>query len=694
METFFNPGAVAVVGASPHNLGGSVVKNLLSGFSGGIYPVNPNYTELEDIACYPSVVEIPDPVDLAVVLVPARAVPAVLEACAQKGIYRVIIESAGFSESGEEGRALQEKCSAIAEKAGIRIWGPNCMGIVDVHRHAYFTFMNPEVREELLAGRISLIVQSGMMSAIFLAELGRRGIGVAKACSIGNRADVDECDIIEYLQTDPDTDVIALYLESIPRGRRFASLAAGSEKPVVLLKGGESRAGAQAAVSHTYSLSGDSRLLHSVLDFAGVIRAESVYQMMDMANALVQIPDINPSCRAAILTLSGGAGILACDALEKSDAAVAELSEQTRQAAAEVFPDWMPVFNPVDLFPAVALKGRKAAFQGAFKAVVEDPNTDVLVIHFVAGLEGASPDLFALKQQAEENGKVLVFWLMGRQEGSRQFREDARNAGVLVYEDVTRLAECLSAAARFSDHRRAAQDRTNALETENPGSAAVPDLPAAGGSWDEYDSKQLLARYDIPVTAETLVQTADAAWAWAQENGTPVVLKGLVPEKGHKTEYGLVRLSISDRPGLASAFADLMGQVGPQGRILIQKQVPVDYELIAGFMRDAQFGPCVMFGLGGILAELEPDVVFDLAPLDHDRAVRMLRSLRNRRLLQGFRGMSPLDETSAADILVRLGRLGVADSRISQIDINPLAVSAGKPVAVDANVVFFRNNEF
>ena len=256
--------------------------------------------------------------------------------------------------------------------------------------------------------------------------------------------------------------------------------------------------------------------MHSVLDFAGVIRAQSVFQMMDMANALGQIPHIHPSCRTAILTLSGGAGILACDALEKSGAVIAELSEETRQAAAEVFPPWMPVFNPVDLFPAVALKGRKAAFSGAFGAVVADPNTDVLVIHFVAGLEGASPDLFALKQQAEENGKVLVFWLMGRQEGSRQFREDARNAGLLVYEDVTRLAECLSAAARFSAHRRAEQDRPSAPETENSGSAVCPDSPAAEGTWDEYDSKQLLTGYDIPAAAETLVKTADAAWAWAQ----------------------------------------------------------------------------------------------------------------------------------------------------------------------------------
>ncbi|MBS3809997.1 MAG: CoA-binding protein, partial [Desulfobacterales bacterium] len=514
MEKFFNPSSVAVVGASPKNLGGAVVKNLVSGFDGGIFPVNPNYKEIEGVACFPSIADIPGAAELAVVLVAARTVPGVLEACAEKCVSRVIIESAGFSESGDEGIKLQEKCEEIAKRAGMRLWGPNCMGLVDVHRRYFFSFMNIEVREELLAGKISLIVQSGMMSAIFLAELGRRGIGVAKACSIGNRADVDECDIIEYLQDDPDTEVIALYLESIPRGRRFARLARQSEKPLVLLKGGESSAGARAAVSHTYSLSGDSRLLHSVLDLAGVIRAESVFQMMEIANALTVIPHINPECRAAILTLSGGAGILACDALEKSGVVVAELSEQTRQAAAEIFPPWMPVSNPVDLFPAVSVKGRNAAFKGGFDAVISDPGVDVVVIHFVAGIDGASPDLYQLKQKADENGKILVFWLMGRKEGSLQFKEDAARAGILVYEDATRLAECLSAAARFSAHRKEKGKRGGKSDLPEVESAEK-SLPAGPGSWDEYDSKRFLADYDIPCVEEKLVQSGEEAWQWA-----------------------------------------------------------------------------------------------------------------------------------------------------------------------------------
>ena len=247
------------------------------------------------------------------------------------------------------------------------------MGLVDIHQKHFFTFMHPGVREEgLLPGRISLIVQSGMMSAIFLAELGRRGIGIAKACSIGNRADVDECDILEYLLKDPDTEVIALYLESIPRGRLFAQIAEGSTKPIVLLKGGKSKAGALAAKSHTYSLSGNSRLLNSVLEMSGVILADSIYQMMDLANTLATIPHVNPPCRTAVLSLSGGAGVLACDALESHGVPVAQLSEQTQKTVGEVFPVWMPVTNPIDLFPSVGLHGRDVVFDHTISAVLED----------------------------------------------------------------------------------------------------------------------------------------------------------------------------------------------------------------------------------------------------------------------------------------------------------------------------------
>ena len=689
MDAFFHPGSIAVVGASNRrNIGNFVVTNLLAGFKGRIYPVNPNHKEIEGLPCFSSIVDIPHPIDLAIILVPASSVPSVLEACATKGIRRVIIESAGFAEIGEDGLALQDQCVAIAKQNGMRIWGPNCMGIVDVHRRYFFTFMHPAVREEgLLPGRISLIVQSGMMSAIFLAELGRRGIGVAKACSIGNRADVDECDVLEYLLKDPDTDVIALYSESIPRGRLFAQMAQRSTKPIVLLKGGKSEAGALAAKSHTYSLSGNARLLNSVLELSGVTLADGIYQMMDLANALATIPHVDPACRTAILTLSGGAGVLACDALEGRGIPVAQLSEQTKKTLGEVFPVWMPVSNPIDLFPTMGLHGRDIAFNRTISAVLEDSNVDVLLIHFVAGLDEDILDLDTLKKRADRSGKVVFFWLMGRQEGGKRFRQKARTLGIPVHEDISRVAECLWAVSRFSGHKSGPR-KVDASAT--PSSASVPKKPPFPSSekiWDEFDSKKFLSRWKIPVVEEKLVTGLNEAWKTAQQMGLPVVLKGLMPGETHKTEHGLVRLGIMDKPLLEAAFHHIQEKLDHRGRILIQKEVKSDYELIAGFIRDDQFGPCVMFGLGGILSELEPDVVFAMAPLDKGCALKLIGRIRSKRLLQGFRGMTPLKEDAMAEILVNLGNLGIACREIEQIDINPLAVSKGTLLAVDANVI-------
>ncbi|MBI5896845.1 MAG: acetate--CoA ligase family protein [Desulfobacterales bacterium] len=560
------------------------------------------------------------------------------------------------------------------------------MGIVDVRQQHFFTFMHPNIRKEgLLAGRISLVVQSGMMSAIFLAELARRGIGVAKACSIGNRADVDECDLIEYLEQDPDTDVIALYLESILRGRRFTELAQRAAKPIVLLKGGQSQAGAQAAMSHTSSLAGNSRLLKSVLSQAGVAMADSIFQMMDMAHTLAMLPHLNPAGRVAIMTLSGGAGILACDALERGGLTIAPLAAQTRELLAEVFPAWMPPSNPIDLFPAVAQRGRVVAFEKAFAATLADPNIDVIVIHYVAGIDAGVPDIQGMRSLADEQKKTVVFWLMGLAEGKRLVSEAARTAGIAVFDDATRLAECVATAARFNA-RKAATLSTPTAAAPSPGLSAVP-LSVASPVWDEFDSKQLLRDWRIPVVEERIAADTAEAWAFAQQVRLPVVLKGLAPGKAHKTEHGLVKLGINDERQLADTFKGLQRQMNGQGRILVQKQVAFEYELIAGFIRDDQFGACVMFGLGGILAELEPDVVFALAPLDLAAALRLVRALRNRRLIEGFRGMAPLRQEVMAQLLVDLGRLGAAYPRISQIDINPLVVRAGMPIAVDANVV-------
>ena len=690
MDIFFNPASIAVIGASNRKGGYQIVKNLLYGYKGAIYPVNPNYTEIQGIPCFPSLEDITNRVDLAIIFVPAPAVPSVLKSCALKGITRVMIESAGFAEVGDNGKAIQDHCTAIAKEAGIRIWGPNCMGLVDVRKKHFFTFMSPFIYEDgLIPGKVSLIAQSGMLSAAFLADLmSQRTIGISKVCSIGNKSDVDECDLLEYLLGDTETDVVALYLESIPRGRLFAEIAAKATKPIVVLKGGKSSAGARAAMSHTSSLSGNSRLLESVLQMSGVILANDFHQMIDLARTMAMIPDIVSTCRAAILTFSGGAGILSCDLLEKHGINIAQLSEKTIDAFGNIFPDWMPVTNPVDLYPAMELHGRDPTYDQAISIAFEDPDVDVILVHYVAGLSNQTLDLNNVKIRADCLGKAVLFWLIGRREDARSFRLKAQACGIPVYGEISRVVECLSAAANFplqKIHKDGLDDDVLPLPEYNQQEPLL--LPTNEQVLDEYESKRLLDRWHIPVVKEKLVPTLSKAKKAAQAMGFPLVLKGLLPGEVHKTESGLIYLGITALSELENAFHKIQEQLEGRGRILMQGQVDIDYELIAGFIRDQQFGPCIMFGLGGTLSELRADVVFSLAPLKRSEALKLIRHIRGKRLLEGFRGMAALNQKRMAEVLVNLGNLGAAYSQIEQIDINPVAVSEGLPLAVDATIV-------
>ncbi len=690
MKTFFSPASVAVIGASPRegSLGAQMITNLLYGFTGSIYPVNPNYSEIQNLRAFASVEDIPDPVDLAILIVPAPAVPDQLEACGRKGIRRVIIESAGFAETGEEGRLLQERCLTVARSAGIRIWGPNCMGMVDVPKKFFFTFMHPNIYVDgLVPGRISMIVQSGMLSAGFLADLmSERAVGVGKACSIGNKMDIDECDVLEYLIDDDETDAIALYLESIVRGRKFLELADKSKKPIVLLKGGKSAAGAKAALSHTSSLAGNARLQDSLLSLAGVTIARDFQQMMEVTRALAMIGRTPANCRTAIMTFSGGAGILSCDLIEQQGMRVADLSPSTKQELASVFPDWMPASNPVDMFPAFALKGPIAAYDGAFRAVVKDPKVDVIFLHFFVGLYPNYDRLKVFKEAADREGKVLLLWVIGRRDALRAFKREAQAASIPVHGELYRAVECLAYASRYTPRKKTSQLISPRKFKLSPKAEAIL-TSGKERIWDECDSKRLLKICGIPVVEEKMVESATDALKAARKMGFPVVLKGLAKGQVHKTESGLVCLGIMTASALKTAYADLTKRMKGKGRMLLQRQMPIEYELIVGMVQDAQFGPCVMFGLGGIFSELQKDVVFAPAPLTASKARELIGCISGKKLLQGYRGRKPLDLKIMADILVNLGNLAAACPDIEQIDINPLVVSQGKPVAVDATVI-------
>ena len=692
MDFFFQPRGVAVIGASSNPLKGgySILKNLISGFPGKVYPVNPSYKEIEGIICYPDILSVPAPLDLAIVFVPAKAVPDLVSACAERGIKGVIIESGGFAESGEAGKALQDRLLSIMEKTGIRLWGPNCMGLVDfIHGHI-FSFVSPTIWEqEFLPSDVSLIVQSGMLSAGFLMDLmSHNTMGVCKACSIGNRIDVDECDVLEYLIDDPHTGTIGLYVESITNGPRFLSLINSTEKPVVVLKGGKSEKGAKAAMSHTASLAGNNNVFQGALAQANVIEAKDFKQMMDIlktVSAFKHLPSI-PGKKVIVLTYSGAAGILSSDFIDEVGLELSDLEGETKALMQSVFPDWMPVSNPVDMWPAIEKNGRKKVYGTAFMAAATDPCSHAILFHAFISPGAKLPDPKTFRDLAEHARKPIVCWSMGNREDVAAFNTNLQKAGIPVYGELYRAVECL---AHLMDWKsRYPRHKSPLPLTSLP--EPIVSLPPSTGSrtvLDEISSKQILQAYDIPIVKELPVSSEDDACDSATELGFPVVLKGISPQAIHKTEQGVVHIDLHTDHHVRQAYKKVKANLLGDGRVIVQQHIKGEFELIAGFVRDPQFGPCIMVGMGGIMAEIMKDTIFATAPLSHDDARGMLSRLKAARLLDGFRGAPPLDKEAMTDILVRLARLGVSHPQIKEIDINPLIIREGYPIAVDASII-------
>ncbi len=691
MKFFFEPAGIAVVGATPNPFkgGNAILKNLIQGYGGSVYPVNPRYDQIEGLTCYPSVRDIPGRPDLAIVFVPAGDVLTAVEDCAAKGIPGVMIESGGFGETGAGGRSLQEQLAALAKETGIRLWGPNCMGLVDAVRGYAFSFMDPVSFQGLVPGNVSLVVQSGLLSAGFLVDIMSHGVmGISKVCSVGNKIDVNECDLLAYLQADPDTQVVGFYLESISEGRRFIDLCRRSTKPVVVLKGGKSQKGAEAAMSHTASLAGNQRVIEGVLAQTGVVEARDFKQMMDLCRSLALYPR-RPAGkgRVAVLTFSGGAGIVGADFLDQLGLAVADLSPSAREALQKFFPDWMPVNNPVDVWPAMEknlVKGINV-YSGALKAVLADPGVDaVLLLAFVSGNFRLALDMADLAAQAKAAGKPVFVWLLGQREEAYQFQADAREYGVPVFQELYRAVECLAAVLH--------QSRPGRADLAEPGRVLLPPdldriLETGQGPLDEYGSKQVIRACGIPTVEEEIVESEETCAAVSDRLGYPLVMKGLVPGGVHKTEMGLVQLGVPDRPAALRTFRTLMRKMSGRGKVLVQQQAEGKVELILGLLRDAQFGPCVMFGLGGVLTEVLNDTVFAMAPLTQEDALGLISRIRGQKMLDGFRGQPPVDRKELARIIATLGEIGLRYPRIREIDINPLIVTRSGATAVDATIV-------
>ena len=447
MDLFFEPKSIAVIGATGDSRKGgySLVANLKSKFAERLYPVNPKYDEVCGLPCFESVKKLPEPVDLGIVFIPAPGVPAILRECGECGIRAIMIQSAGFAETGEQGRVLQDQCRQIAHEYNIRLWGPNCMGVVDGNSGMVASFMNPHIwKDALRPGGVSLIVQSGMLSAGFLMQIISEGyFGLSKACSIGNRSDINECDVLEYLARDPKTEVVAMYLESIADVPRFRRAVSGLRKPLVLLKGGTSEAGARAARSHTASLAGNAQVAEGFFRQLGIYRAWDFIELMDLTKALVLWRNRKGGRRVGVITFSGAAGIVAADHLVRRGMTLARLSRDTVQRMKKVYPEWMEPENPVDIWPAIERSGRTKTYEIMLEALVKDPQVDGIHIHFYVD-EAILKSDFDFLRPLENTNKPAALWVIGDTRFFRSLRDRLEPMGIPVYGEIARGINALS----------------------------------------------------------------------------------------------------------------------------------------------------------------------------------------------------------------------------------------------------------
>jgi acetyltransferase len=697
MDFFFDPKGIAVVGATPEpNHGGNhLVANLTLGYKGPIYPVNPKYNEVLGLKCYSKVSDIEGPLDLALIFVPAQTVPQVLEDCVTKGVRGAIVESGGFAEVGHEGKALQDQCLDIARKGRLRIWGPNCTGLIDTSKQYVFSFIIPEAwKGAMNPGHVSLIVQSGLLSAGFITTLmSKKTVGLAKACSIGNKCDVEETELLEYLLKDPDTKVIALYLESFVNGRRFFEIANSSDKPIVVLKGGKSPLGAEASVSHTASLAGNYDLINGVLRQAGAHQADDFFEMVDIARTLEREfflqrrPDGKP--RMAILSFSGSSGIVTTDHIEKSGLTLARLSSQTQKRLEELSPAWMPVKNPVDYWPTIEKHGPARAYKHAIEALHDDSEVDGIIVHLFTRFEMLASKMKEALSGIKGPRKPILFWLIGPEVGREPTRLALEEEGWPTFFEIHRAVKVM--ASLFENYR----ERSKPLET-SPSGFKVPEKlreiahhadQQEAKLLDEHEAKKWFKAIGLKVVEEAIIKDIDEAIKAANEIGYPIVLKGRVEGQVHKTEAGLVKLNLINENQLKSAYQEMLSLKTEPKSFMIQPMLRGDFELIAGILRDPQFGLAAMLGLGGVWAEVYKDVVFRLVPLDREEILRMVSDLKGHVLLKGYRGSKPVNLESLADWLIKLGWLAMTFGKIKEIDVNPLLIVHGEPVAVDATII-------
>jgi acetyl coenzyme A synthetase (ADP forming)-like protein len=708
LDAIFAPRSIAVIGASRRrdSIGFALLHNLVANqFEGAIFPVNPHARAIHSLRCYPSVADIPDPIDLAVVMVPRDTVQEVVEQCLARGVRGLVVITAGFGETGPEGAAREERLRRAVRAAGVRMIGPNCMGVINTAAAVSLnaTFAPTPAR----AGRLGFVSQSGALGVAILNVLQDMDLGLTQFVSMGNKADVSGNDLLEYWEDDPETRVIAMYLESFGNPRRFTEIAkrVTRQKPVLVVKSGRTAEGARAATSHTGAIAGADVTVSALLEQCGVLRADTIEELFDVARALARSP-LPAGNRVGIVTNAGGPAIMATDACVNLGLSLAQLQTATVDGLRGFLPAEASFGNPIDMIASAGAE----SYRRTLAAVLDDPGVDMAMVINVTPLLANPIDIMhEIGEVTRARAKPTLAVFMATDEFHEQIR--LRRDLPPVYRFPESAARALAMLARYAAWRRRPL-AADVAPAEQAGRFAIDEatdatrrkveelLDRAGpdGHLGPAEAFQVLALYGIPVARWRLVPDAagdDAlarVAAAAAEIGYPVALKGVAADLVHKSEARAVRVELRDAAELAAAAAAMRRDVAAAGHrltgFLVQEMARGGHEVIFGVTTDPRFGPLLMFGLGGKYVEVFQDVRFGVLPLDAYEAGEMVHGIRGIKLLTGVRGEPGADLELLREVLLRVARLVTRHPRIAELDVNPFLAAPTRAAAkaVDARI--------
>jgi acetyl coenzyme A synthetase (ADP forming)-like protein len=693
LEKFFNPKSVAIVGASTQKtkVGYEILQNMIeAGFPGKVFPVNNKADSIQGLKCYPDLPSIGEVPDLVVIVVPAPVVPAIMLECGKLGVKAVIIITAGFKEVGKEGLALEQRISQTASQYGIRVIGPNCLGIIAPSQHINASFGG----DLPAAGGIGYLSQSGALLAAILDMANASGIGFSKLVSIGNKIDVNELDLVSALGEDAETKVIAGYLESITDGNTFVRRAEliSNDKPILLIKSGGTAVGAKAASSHTGSLAGGETAYEAGFERAGIIRCDSIERQFQYAEAFAMQP-LPAGRNVVVITNAGGPGIMAADAIEREGLGFAKLSQTTMDKLASFLPAASNIHNPVDIL-GDALADR---YESALETVLDDPGVDIALVVLTpqAMTECRATAEVVVRVVKRKPRKTVLACFIGAEKIAEALAV-LRAGGIPQYLAPESAVEVIRVMSEYVRWRKKPKRVVKLFPVNRHKVEIIIERHIRQGLREvgEADAKEILEAYGFVTPKGALATSPEQAANIANQIGYPVVLKIWSRDIIHKSDVGGVKLGLRTAQEVMDAFDLMMYRVprkAPEAQILgvlVQQMCKGAREVILGMNRDPRFGPLMMFGMGGTMVEVMKDVSFYLAPLTADEAKQMLINTRTYKMLQGVRGEEGVDIEAIAEGLQRLSQLVTEYPQIQELDINPYVVGprGTVPIAVDARM--------